>query len=310
MDALFSSLKLEASYPHALPLEVIHEPVLYRSVVLTSCRRITAFERTLRHTPRLSSTVHNLWIGPDSTHTQHDLSYASSAWPVTLLHQILVKCTNVKSLALINFAQHLMYRIVGIIPASVTSIHAGPVHGHFDIRHLRCAPGLARVTSMDTYLSDLEVQELTSAPFLRSFRRFYSTRTAIEYAFDQLAAVRVGRVLETMEIVCCTGAGDLEGTLAILKDLARGREGSDDDRVVISARTTRTEDGRPDGIRAFYDDWVDNLDAGGPDRVAAGAYRKTYFADVVQGCFLYWGFVIACGSCTVLPVFEVRMAFF
>ena len=130
------------------------------------------------------------------------------------------------------------------------------------------------MTSMDTYLSDWEVQELVGAPFLRSFRRFYSTRTAIEYAFDQLAAVRVGRVLEKMEITCCAGAGDLEGTLGILKDLAHGREGSDDDRVVVTARTSRDEDGRTDGIRAFYDDWVDSLDASAPDCVAAGAYRS------------------------------------
>lgn len=250
------------------------QPVLYRSAVLTTSRRIIAFERTLRLSPRLSPTVQNLWIGPDSTHEQRDLSYASSAWPVTLLHQILVRCTNLKSLALINFAQHLMYRIVGVIPASVTSIHAGPVHGHLDVRHLRCAASLVRMTSMDTYLSDWEVQELAGAPFLRSFRRFYSTRTAIEYAFDQLAAVRVGHVLEKMEITCCTGAGDLDGTLGILKDLAHGRDGSDDDRVIITSRTSRDEDGRTDGIRAFYDDWVDSLDVGAPDCVAAGSYRS------------------------------------
>ena len=259
------------------------QPVLHRSVVLTTSRRIIAFERTLRHTPHLSQRVHNLWIGPDNTHEQRDLFYASSAWPVTLLHQILVRCTNLQSLALINFAQHLMYRIVGVIPASVTSIHAGPVHGHFDVRHLRCAANLTRVTSMDTYLSDWEVQELIGAPFLRSFRRFYSTRTAIEYAFDQLGAVRVGRLLEKMEITCCTGSEDLADTMEILKGLAHGREGSDDDRIVVSARTSRDVDGRSDGIRSFYDDWVEGLDTGAPDCVVAGAYRSVSDAPILCG---------------------------
>ena len=259
------------------------QPVLHRSVVLTTSRRIIAFERTLRLTPRLSQAVHNLWIGPDNTHEQRDLFYASSAWPVTLLHQILVRCTNLQSLALINFAQHLMYRIVGVIPASVTSIHAGPVHGHFDVRHLRCAANLTRVTSMDTYLSDWEVQELIGAPFLRIFRRFYSTRTAIEYAFDQLGAVRVGRLLEKMEITCCTGSEDLADTMEILKGLAHGREGSDDDRIVVSARTSRDVDGRSDGIRSFYDDWVEGLDTGAPDCVVAGAYRSVSDAPILCG---------------------------
>ncbi|EPS95641.1 hypothetical protein FOMPIDRAFT_1053994 [Fomitopsis schrenkii] len=157
----------------------------------------------------------------------HDLSYASSAWPVPLLYQILVKCVNVKSLALIN----LRYRIVEVIPASVTSVH---VHGRFDIRHLLCAACLARMTSIDTSLTDREVQKLVSVPSLRSFRRFYSTPTAIGHAFDQLAAVRVGRSLWRMETVL--------------------REGSDDDRVVITARTSHMEYGRLDGIHAFYDD--------------------------------------------------------
>lgn len=39
-----------------------------------------------------------------------------------------------------------------------------------------------------------------------------------------------------------------------LEDLARRREGSDDDRVVITARTSHMEYGRLDGIHAFYDD--------------------------------------------------------
>ena len=123
-------------------------------------------------------------------------------------------------------------------------------------------------------------QELAAAPFLKSFRRFYSTRTAIEYAFDQLAAVRVGRVLENMEITCCTGSGDLEGTLEILKGLAFGREGSDDERVVVSARTSSDDEGRLDGISAFHNDWVSGLGVGAPDCVAAGAYRTVSAAPI------------------------------
>lgn len=241
-------------------------------MALTASRRIIAFERTLRYSLHLSYIVQNLWIGPDSSHAQNDLSYASSAWPVTLLHQILAKCSHVKNLALINLAQHLMYRIVGVIPASVTSIYAGPVHGNIDISHMRCATSLARVTSMDTYLSDWEVQEL--APSLRSFRRFYSTCAAIEYAFDQIGTAGVEGVLERMEIVCCTDAGGVEGMLENLKDRAHERESSKDDRVIVTARTSGTADGRPDGIHAFFDDWIDNLDTCGPDCLVAGDYSS------------------------------------
>ncbi|KZT71859.1 hypothetical protein DAEQUDRAFT_743962 [Daedalea quercina L-15889] len=253
MKYSISSGIVEVSYPHVLPLELVHE----------TSRKIIAFERTLRLSPSLSPLVQHLWLGPGSAHAEHDpsdLSYASSAWPVTLLHQILVKCTNLKSLALINFAQHLMYRIVGVIPPSVTAIHAGPVHGHLDVRHLRCAANLTSVTSMDTYLSDWEVCELAGAPYLKTIRRFYSTRTAIQYAFDQLTAVRSGRTLEKMEILCCTGAEDVQGTLDALKELAKEREGSDDGRVIITARTSCSQGGRFDGISTFYDDWIDSLD--------------------------------------------------
>jgi len=302
MEYLASSTDAEVSYPHVLPLELVHEvflhacvgdasfaaslclicktahgwihPVLYRTVVLSSSRQIIAFERTLRLShPSFTTAVQHLWLGPSSSHVERDLSYASTAWPVTLLHQILAQCTSLQSLAIVNFAQHLMYRIVGVIPASVTSIHAGPVHGHLDVRPLRCAANLRSVTSMDTYLSDWEVQELASAPFLKNLRRFYSARTAIEYAFDQLAAVRGAPGLETMEVLCCTGA-DIEGTLEALKGLAKGREGSDDERVVITARTGRSRDELTDGTRAFYDDWVDSLGDHGPSCVAWGLYRS------------------------------------
>lgn len=257
------------------------QAVLYRSVVLTSSRQIIAFERTLRLSPAsasLDNAVQHLWLGPKSSHAERDLSYASTAWPITLLHQILARCTSLTSIALVNLAQHLMYRIVGVIPPRVASIHAGPVHGNLDTRHLRCTQALRCVTSLDTYLSDWEVQELASTPFLRRFRRFYSTRTAIEYAFDQLAAVRGASGLEEMEILCCTGAKNIEGTLEILKELAKGKEGSDDERVVISARSSRAGDGPADGIRAFYDDWVCSIRDVGPSCVAAGVYRTvSYF---------------------------------
>ncbi|TFY51344.1 hypothetical protein EVJ58_g10620 [Rhodofomes roseus] len=274
---LIRSVDSEASYPHVLPLELIHEPVLYRSVVLTSSRQIIAFERTLRLSPpsaSLDSAVHHLWLGPKSSHAERDLSYASTAWPITLLHQILARCSSLTSVALVNLAQHLMYRIAGVVPLRVTSIHVGPVHGHLDTRHLRCTQALRCVTSMDTYLSDWEVQQLASTPFLRRLRRFYSTRTAIEYAFDQLAAVRGASGLEQMEILCCTGAKDIEGTLEILRGMAKGKEGSDDQRVIISARSSCDGDRLADGIRAFYDDWVNSLGDDAPSCVAAGMYRS------------------------------------
>ncbi|KAH9919832.1 uncharacterized protein B0H18DRAFT_1026396 [Fomitopsis serialis] len=300
MEFMASSVDAEVSYPHhtdptpvflhacvgdasfaaslCLVCKTAHEwlkPVLYRTVVLSSSRQIIAFERTLLLShPSIATTVRHLWLGPSSSHVERDLSYASTAWPVTLLHQILARCTSLQSLAIVNFAQHLMYRIAGVIPASVMSIHAGPVHGHLDVRHLRCAANLRSVTSMDTYLSDWEVQELAGAPFLKSLRRFYSARTAIEYAFDQLAAVRGAPGLETMEVLCCTGAADIGGTLETLKGIAKGREGSDDERVVITARTGRGRDGLADGTRAFYDDWVDSLGNHGPSCPASGLYRS------------------------------------
>ncbi|CCL99578.1 uncharacterized protein FIBRA_01596 [Fibroporia radiculosa] len=237
-------------------------PVLYTTVALTSSNQILAFSYSLQHSvdleigETLGSYVRYLWVGPISSISEHDLSYASSAWPVTIIHQILRRCPSLRALAIVNLAQHLLYRLEGIIPASVQSIHLGPVHGHLDLPKLRCEKQLQTITSMDTYLSDWEVHQIVTAPHVKCFRRFYSNPARISFAFDQLPCVKEAKSLERLEILCC--ADTVEVATLALREHASEYSGRADERIWLVA-TSSCFSTRADGIRALYHDWINEL---------------------------------------------------
>jgi len=282
-------------FPHRLPMELLPEvflyaaaedretcrnlclvcksarnwtlPALYTTVVLTSSSQILGFAWSVMSSAvqygsitgeqDLGSYVRHIWFGPTSATAEHDLSYASTAWPVTLIHQILSHCTGLRALAVINFAQHLIYRLEGVIPATVESIHLGPVHGHLDVPKLRCAH-LRSITSMDTYLSDWEVQELVMSPHIRCFRRFYSNPARISFAFDQLPCLAKATTIESMQILCCDDTA--ENAERAMADLAKQYKDNADERVELIALSVRQNgSGRSDGILVLYEDWLVGL---------------------------------------------------
>ncbi|KZT03754.1 uncharacterized protein LAESUDRAFT_728779 [Laetiporus sulphureus 93-53] len=280
--------------PHVLPMEIICEafllaavrnpgtaaklslvcqsahfwmlPALYSTVTLTSSDQIVPFARSLRASTiqveegsaerSLGSYVHHLWFGPVSSAAEHDLFYASTAWPVTLLHQILSLSQNLRALAFVNVAQHLLFRFEEVIPSTVESIYLGPVHGRLDISKLRCYRNLRHLTSMDTYMNDWEIQEIVTSPHLRVFRRFFSTSAKIAFAFDQLPVMKRVKTLERLEIINCDEtAGSAAQTLGLC---AAAYYEFADARILLTGKSNIRK-GRMDIMATLYDDWTQSL---------------------------------------------------
>ncbi|TBU45975.1 hypothetical protein BD309DRAFT_670837 [Dichomitus squalens] len=202
--------------------------------------------------PTPASLVRNLWLGPTSSIDQNDLDYGSNAWPITLIHQILTRCTALRALAVVCIGQARWYRLTGVIPASVTSLWLGPVHGELDYKHLPCAPNLRYLTSLDTFMLDTEVRDLVLSPSIAVLRRVYSSADRVTLAFDQLECVQRATVLERLDIVCC-GKTEEEAK-GVLEETANRYE-FDRDRVALVPVSSYC-DGRRDVIAVLFGDWA------------------------------------------------------
>ncbi|KAI0354221.1 hypothetical protein OH77DRAFT_518614 [Trametes cingulata] len=203
--------------------------------------------------PAPVTLVRNLWIGPTSSVEQNDLSYGSSSWPITLIHQILVRCSALRSLALVNLYQGVWYRLAGVIPSGLQSLCLGPVHGKVDWRYLPCAPNLREFVTMDTYMMDEEIQQIVLSPSIRRIRRLYSHGDRVSLAFDQLECVEKATALEKLEIVCCEETE--EQAAAILDEVSKSYQ-YDPARVALIP-TSHIREGRYDPISVLFDDWLD-----------------------------------------------------
>ncbi|PIL25655.1 hypothetical protein GSI_11405 [Ganoderma sinense ZZ0214-1] len=93
-------------------------------------------------------------------------------------------------------------RLIGVIPAPVTSLWLGPVHGQVYYPYLPCASNLRNLTSLDTCMIDTEISHLVLSPSIRTLRRVYSSADRVMLAFDQLECVERATVLERLDIVC------------------------------------------------------------------------------------------------------------
>ncbi|RDX45243.1 hypothetical protein OH76DRAFT_1408198 [Lentinus brumalis] len=236
-------------------------PVLYETIVLTSSSKIERFAHSLMETPFdivvdqvPIHLVRKIWFGPTSSFEENDLDYSSREWPITVMHQILTRCTALCSLALINVGQAQLYRLTSVIPNAVSSLTLGPVHGEVDYRHLPCAPNLHTITSMDTFMLDNEIRDLVLSSTIRTIRRIYSTpaERRVALAFDQLECLYRASVLERLEIVCY---GDTrEAAAQILESVATDRD-YDHTRVVLVPKASLTTDGKDNTFATLFVDW-------------------------------------------------------
>ena len=236
-------------------------PLLVHSVTLTSSEAIARFAYSLMDgpddvpiEPAPGSLVRKLWLGPTSSVDQNDLEYGSNAWPITLIHQILARCTSLRSLAVICIGQARWYRLTGVIPASVSSLWLGPVHGEVDYRHLPCASNLKCLTSLDTFMLDTEVRDLVQSPSIVVLRRVYSSADRVTLAFDQLECVQQATVLERLDIVCC---GESKEEAKTVLEQTASRYEFDRGRVALVPKRAYCN-GRRDVIAVLYEDWVAN----------------------------------------------------
>ncbi|CDO77474.1 hypothetical protein BN946_scf184902.g8 [Trametes cinnabarina] len=202
--------------------------------------------------PPPASIVRNLWVGPMSSVEQYDLAYSSSSWPITLIHQILLRCKSLRVLAIMNLYQGDWFRLASVLPAGIQSLSLGPVHGKVDWRYLPCTRALREFTSMDTYMMDLELQQIVTSPNIRTVRRFYSRGDHINLAFDQLECVDKATALQTLEVVCC--AETVERAASILEDMEKWYK-PDPERIILVPRS-HIRNSRYDPIAVFFEDWT------------------------------------------------------
>ena len=237
-------------------------PILYETIVLTSSSKIERFAYSHMETPfdivvdQLPILhVRKMWFGPTSNFEENDLDYSSREWPITLMHQILTRCTFLCSLAFINVGQAQLYRLTSVIPKSVSALALGPVHGEVDYRHLPCGPNLRTFTSMDTFMLDNEVCELVLSRTIRTIRRIYTypNEHRVALAFDQLECVSRATVLERLEIVCY-GATE-EVAKECLESVATQRE-YDRKRVVLVSKASINGKGVEDAVATLFADWI------------------------------------------------------
>ncbi|KAH9886722.1 hypothetical protein C8Q73DRAFT_715076 [Cubamyces lactineus] len=290
MELIVDNKHAEASSPalhHTLPVEVIRTvlelaaasdkaagaklcclcstvrlwllPVLYDTVVLSSAKTIERFAYGQMENPDSTavyppptSIVRKLWIGPTSSTVQNDLAYSSSAWPITLVHQILVRCASLHALAIVNLYQGDWFRLAHVLPAGLRALTLGPVHGKVDWRYLPCSASLREFTSMDTYMMDLELQQIVAAPGIRTVRRVYSRVDHINLAFDQLDCVEKATSLEKLEIVCC--AESVERAASVLEKIARCYK-LNPERIALVPKS-HISGSTFDPIAVLFNDWL------------------------------------------------------
>ncbi|KAI0673173.1 hypothetical protein C8Q78DRAFT_1068585 [Trametes maxima] len=222
---------------HTLPMEVI---------------RIAPDDTIVEPAP--ASIVRALWVGPTNSVEQNDLTYGSSSWPITLIHQILARCTSIHFLALVNLYQGVWYRLSGVIPPGVQSLCVGPVHGKIDWRYLTCAPALREFITMDTYMMDEEIQQMVLSPTIRRIRRVYSHGERVGLAFDQLECVQKATALEKLEIVCC--AETEEQAAMVLEEMAHAYAHVFEPERVALIPKSHMRGGRYDPIGVLFEDWL------------------------------------------------------
>ncbi|PCH35358.1 hypothetical protein WOLCODRAFT_166222 [Wolfiporia cocos MD-104 SS10] len=240
-------------------------PLLYETVALTSSSTIRAFARTLKstsHPPRkcdrpthggLGDRVCYLWIGPTTSTAEHDLPYASTHWSIDDLQAILMHCSCLRSLAIVNLAQHLNFRINSCIPSTVENIYLGPVHGSLDLPRLPCLQNLRSITSLDTFFSMDEMQTIVASPYLQRVRRFYGTPAHIDWAFRQLSCLRRAGTLEELQVVCCDNS--IDDATEVLKHYKEAYVAHADERVLLVARAHPVY-WQIDGIGSLHQDWL------------------------------------------------------
>ncbi|KII87899.1 hypothetical protein PLICRDRAFT_42417 [Plicaturopsis crispa FD-325 SS-3] len=266
--------------PHALPLEVIRlvfliadrsqiptlclvcrtaqswlYPTLYTSVTLSNVGLILNFFNAVgnpeghpRPCPSPAALVQRLWIGHTWYAGQGSLCYSALGWPITIIHQILVMCSNLRALTIINLDQNDWRRLEDILPPSLESLQLGPIHGPLILKNLSRGIRLRSLTSANTYLRDEEVRDIVLSSDMRKFRRIHTTTIGIGYCFDQLPCVTQADALEEMQILFCCSDENFEDVHELIEKHA---EILKDPRIVVKHESKY----RGDWMRLLHDEF-------------------------------------------------------
>ncbi|KAJ2936762.1 hypothetical protein H1R20_g325, partial [Candolleomyces eurysporus] len=186
--------------------------------------------------------VRNLWIGAEPSNTKRrlggDLTYASSAWPVTIITRILLMCSSLEHFTLLNLSQNDWEKLEHAIPASLKYLSMGPVHGPFQIANLPKKSQLQQFTSISTFMRDNEVQSLVLHPMLQTFRRLseaIETDTLAKFAAEQVECVSKSTILKEYIIAICLRPGSLYDGYSFIDQVEiKLRENTEDPRVFVS----------------------------------------------------------------------------
>lgn len=183
------------------------EPVLYRTVVLSTSAKICSFY-TAHHVDfrtsesKFPTFIRTLWFGPTPGPLRKDLNYGSRSWPIPMLQGILTMCTDLRSLTVYNLDQNQLPNISRFISPSVQSLTLGPVHGAIILENFHQDLRLKEFTSGMTYMRDSEVQVVIVSPRMRRFRRI-SPILVPRFYLEQIPGISKSTTLEEMSIIVC-----------------------------------------------------------------------------------------------------------
>lgn len=222
-------------------------PFVYHSLMFKSSEKLAKFHAVHdvpeeRMSKRLT-LVRNLWIGAEPSNTKRglrgDLTYASTAWPITIITRLLLMCNSLERLTIVNLGQNQWHKLEHAIPASVRCLSMGPVHGPFLIANLPKNSQLQQFTSISSFMRDDEVDSLVVYPTMQIFRRLseaIDTDTLAGFAAEQVECVSKATNLKEFNIAICLRPGSLyDGYSLVDRVESRLREMTRDSRVFVSS---------------------------------------------------------------------------
>ncbi|KAF9010059.1 hypothetical protein BDQ17DRAFT_1347456 [Cyathus striatus] len=165
-------------------------PILYHSIRFTTTAQVDIFIKA-HDVPvdRLASRlllVRNLYFGRTPI-TQGDLTY-TSPWPVDTIARMLWMCRFIETLTILYLDMEKWHKFEHAIPATLTTLVMGPIHGTFSAEALTHRPRITYFTSCHTPLSHEEFMSTITYPTMRKLRKI-------------LPHLKKSSTLESLEIV-------------------------------------------------------------------------------------------------------------
>ena len=150
--------------------------------------------------PCPTSEVRHLWIGPTACPGAYAKSvWRRTTWPVRAIRAILMRCTDLRALAIVAVPHGVGVALFPFVPVSVEALFLGPAHPRVEWKRV---PRLRSLTSASTFMLTSELEGIAQAPDATLVRRVFTSSTEAVISLEQMAAcVRVERGSEVHVLV-------------------------------------------------------------------------------------------------------------